>query len=122
MNIKDELNNLTTSDIYSLMLFVLYKTTEIPEYSTLSQLAYLLDKDSLLKLCEFYGGLTITIPKISDLEQLLNSLLMYQLIDIEGKPLEEVQQKYDKHTIKLYVKVKQVLKDYNFNSGRFCDV
>ena len=61
MNIKTELDKLTTSDIYSLMLFALYKSNELPEYSTLSQLAYILDKEHLLQLCEVFGGLTINL-------------------------------------------------------------
>ena len=67
MKIKTELENLKEKDIYSLMLFALYKAQEIPEYASLSQLAYILDKDNLLKLCEFYGGLTIKIPTVKEL-------------------------------------------------------
>ena len=118
MNIKNELDNLSTEDIYSLMLFVLYKSTEIPQYSALSQLAYILDKDSLLKLCEFYGGLTITIPTISQLQNLLEGLLMYQLVDIEKQDFEEVAAQFEKGVSDSYIYIKQILKDYKFNSQR----
>lgn len=118
MNIKNEINNLSNEDIYSLMLFVLYKSTRIPEYSALSQLAYILDKDSLLKLCEFYGGLTITIPTISQLNSLLNGLLLYNMVDIEGQDLNIVSTQFESGTIDTYIKIKEILKDYKFNSGR----
>ena len=118
MSIKEELNKLSTPDIYSMMLFVLFKSTEIPEYSSLSQLAYILDKDSLLKLCEFYGGLTIKIPTINELKELLNGLLMFQLIDVENNNAEEIMLKFDKSTRKIYFIIKEILKDYQFNSGR----
>lgn len=118
MNIKKELDALSTEDIYSLMLFVLYKSTEIPQYSALSQLAYILDKDSLLKLCEFYGGLTIKIPTISQLQNLLEGLLMYQLVDLEHRDFEEVSQQFEKGVSDSYIHIKQVLKDYQFNSKR----
>lgn len=118
MNIKNELDKLSTPDIYSMMLFVLYKSTEIPEYSSLSQLAYILDKDSLLKLCEFYGGLTIKVPTISQLENLLEGLLMYQLIDIEHQDFEEVSQQFEKGVKNSYFQIKEILKNYKFNSGR----
>lgn len=118
MNIKKELDTLSTEDIYSLMLFVLYKSTEIPQYSALSQLAYILDKDSLLKLCEFYGGLTIKIPTISQLQNLLEGLLMYQLVDLEQRDFEEVSQQFEKGVSDSYIHIKQVLKDYQFNSKR----
>ena len=68
MTLRNELNKLTDSDIYSLILFALYKMNETNEYSSLSELSYLLDKESLLKLCEFYGGTTIRIPTINELE------------------------------------------------------
>lgn len=122
MKIKDELNSLNTEDIYSLMLFVLYKSSNIPEYSSLSQLTYILDKDSLLKLCEFYGGLTIRIPTIQQLQELLEGLLMYQLIDIEGQNPEEVTNEFNKNTTETYIKIKEVLKNYSLNSGRNIDV
>lgn len=124
MNIKTELDALTSSDIYSLMLFALYKSSDLPEYSTLSQLSYILDKESLLKLCEYYGGLTIKIPTIGDFEKLLNALLVYQQVDIEHKPLQEVIMKFknkNEHAENLerdYIQMKNLLANYKFNSGR----
>lgn len=124
MNIKTELDKLTTSDIYSLMMFALYKSKELPEYSTLSQLSYLLDKDSLLRLCEVYGGLTIKLPTIDELEKLLNALLIFQLVDIEKNNLQETLLKFknkNEHIESIesdYLQMKELLSKYNFNSGR----
>ena len=64
MTIKEELNQLKETDVYSMLLFVLYKMRGIEEYSILSELAYILDKKNLLNLCEYFGGLTIKIPTI----------------------------------------------------------
>ena len=36
-SIKDSVNSLHLSDIYSLMLFILYKVQEIPDYAVLSE-------------------------------------------------------------------------------------
>lgn len=124
MKIKTELENLTKSDIYSLILFALYKCNESPEYSALSELAYILDKESLLKMCEYYGGLTIRIPTIDELERFLNALLVFQLVDIENNDLQETLLKLknkNEHVKFLendYNLIKQVLSKYNFNSGR----
>ena len=118
MNIRDELNNLTTPDIYSLMLFTLYKTSDIAEYSSLSQLAFILDKDSLLKLCEFYGGLTIKIPTIQELETVLKGLLLYQTVDIDKQCFDDVVSKFDKTSVQYYKNIKEILQKYTFNSGR----
>lgn len=124
MMIREELDRLTTSDIYSLMLFALYKAGDLPEYSSLSQLSYILDKPNLLKLCEFFGGTTIRIPTISELEDMLNALLVYQLIDIEGNNQDEVFESVrtkmgsDLVVKKHYAHIKDVLSKYKFDSGR----
>ena len=122
--IREELDKLTTSDIYSLMLFALYKAGDLPEYSSLSQMSYILDKKNLLKLCEFFGGTTIRIPTISELEELLDALLVYQLVDIEGGDIEEAfstaraKRGSDLIIRKHYANIKGVLSKYNFVSGR----
>ena len=77
MKIKEAVATLKETDIYSLMLFAMFKLRDIPEYSSLSELVYILDKDSLLKLCEYFGGTTIKIPTIEELETLLYALTIY---------------------------------------------
>ncbi len=124
MTISQQLENLSTKDVYSLMLFVLFKLKESPEYSTLSQLAYIIDKESLLKLCEYFGGLTISIPTIEELETIMNALLLYQKVDIEHKDLDKQLKLFDlkkderAEVLKSYKIICDVLKDYTFNSGR----
>ena len=71
------------------MLFVLFKIKDIPEYSTLSELSFVLDKDNFLNLCEYFGGLTIKIPTLDELQSIVYSLMLYQYINVEGKSLEE---------------------------------
>jgi hypothetical protein len=124
MNMKSELNNLSEEDIYSLMMFALYKLEDDQQYSSLSQLSYILDKNSLLNLCEFYGGLTIKIPTIDELKTLLNALIMFQRIDIDGEPESIVREQMivkngrSVKTERTYSHIKDILKNYNFNSGR----
>lgn len=124
MTISQQLENLSTKDVYSLMLFVLFKLKESPEYSTLSQLAYIVDKESLLKLCEYFGGLTISIPTIEELETIMNALLLYQKVDIEHKDFDKQLKLFDlkkderAEVLKSYKTICDVLKDYTFNSGR----
>lgn len=124
MKIKEELEKLQTADIYSLLLFALFKMRDIPEYSSLSELAFVLDKESLLKLFEYFGGLTITIPTIDEMESLVYSLLVYQLVDIEGKEIEDALKMFTHkvHNIKKvesdYFKLKEVLDKYGFRSRK----
>ena len=122
MTIKEELNQLKETDVYSMLLFVLYKMRGIEEYSILSELAYILDKKNLLNLCEYFGGLTIKIPTIDELESLLNSLLMYQYVELEGIPYGDAVEKMGFDTADLrkikkdYYKLTKILDEYSFLS------
>lgn len=109
MTIKEELNRLKTTDLFSLLLFVLYKIRDIDEYSVISELAYVLDKENLLKLCEYFGGMTLKIPTIDELESIINSLLLYQYINIDGYSYNNAIKKigFDSHQLR------KVKKDYN---------
>jgi hypothetical protein len=121
MKIKEELNKLKSVDIYSLMLFALFKIRDIPEYSSLSELAYVLDKNNLLKLCEYFGGLTIKIPTISDLESMVYTLVLYQLVDIDGMEYDDAVKQIGHNSSDLrrvksdYIKMKNILDNYNFS-------
>lgn len=118
MSIKTELKKLKEVDIWSLMLFVLYNFQKIPEYSTLSELAYIVDEKTLLKLCEYFGGQTITIPTIDQLEETIYAMLLYQYTDIEHIPFEEallllrVNKNQEKSIKNCYKTLKYVLSNY----------
>ena len=62
---------------------------DIPEYSTLSELAYLLDGENLTKLLSYYGGLTITIPTLAELRLMVQALTIYQYVNVEGGSFED---------------------------------
>ena len=118
---KTELDNLRTKDIYSLILFALFKLKDLPEYSALSELAYILDKENLLKLCEFFGGMTITIPTMQELESIVYSLVLYQYVNIDGMDYNDAVQLLGKKSCDLrtvksaYVKLVAILDKYDFN-------
>lgn len=121
MTIKDYMSKLKETDVYSLVMFAMFKMNELPEYSTLSELSYILDKDNLLKLCEYFGGMTITIPTIDDIEKMVYALLLYQWVNIEGKEYEvafdALSQKHIPHLRDIrdmYIKLCEILRDYTF--------
>lgn len=127
MTIKEELSKLKKTDLFSLLLFILYKIRDVEEYSTISELAYVLDKDNLLNLCEYFGGMTIQIPTIDELESILNSLLIYQYVNIDGYSYNEAIKKigFDSYQLrrikKDYNKIVSILNKYSF-TGRDVDV
>ena len=120
MSIKNELQKLKQIDIWSLMLFVLYNFQKIPEYSALSELAYVLDEKNLLRLCEYFGGQTLYVPTIDQLEETVYSMLLYQYVEIEKMDMKEAMLllRADKSKEKViqscYKSLKQVLDGYTF--------
>jgi hypothetical protein len=120
MRIKEEVNKLKSQDIYSLMLFALFKLKDVPEYSSLSELVYILDKGSLLKLCEYFGGMTIKIPTIKELESMVYLLLLYQYVNVENIEYSEAVKLIGIESSKLrqiksqYAEMCKILDQYDF--------
>lgn len=117
--IVEALNSLNKTDIYSLMLFTLYKLQDVPEYSTLSELCYILDGENLTKFLSYYGGMTIKIPTLKDMRLILQTLLLYQYVNIENGDFDEalkvVADEFPEEDIKnVYVKLNEIIKDYDF--------
>ena len=121
MRIKERLLTFKDVDIWSLMLFILYKIKDLPEYSPISELAYIWDKDNMLKLCEYFGGLTIKIPTIDELEEIVYALVLYQYVNIDGMEYDEAVKLLGEKSSNLrniksgYLKVCEVLNNYEFN-------
>ena len=123
--IKKDLNNLHLSDIYSLMLFILFKVKEIPEYAVVSELCYLLDGANMTRLLTYFAGKTITFPTESEMAIVTNALLMYQYINIDGETFTAAQNKLEKLTKKekdkvteLYVQILPIMKQYNIDRSQ----
>ena len=124
-SIKENLNTLELSDVYSLMLFVLYKIQDIPEYAVLSELCYLMDSRSLTRLFTYFAGKTITIPTESEFKILANALLMYQKVNIDRKSysdaiaeLKDLTPKEKTSITNLYLQIIDIMNNYNINRNK----
>lgn len=124
-NIKKNLNNLHLSDIYSLILFILFKVQDIPEYAVTSELCYLLDGANMTRLLTYFAGRTVTFPTESEMTVVTNALLMYQYINIDGDTFTTAQNKLGKLTKKekdrvteLYVQLLPIMKQYNIDRSQ----
>lgn len=119
-NIVKSLNELKTEDVYSLLLFALSEIKNIPEYQVLGELCYLLDKDNLLNLFKYYGGMTITIPSVDDFKLIINALLFYELLNVEKLSYKDALSQLDLKEIseeqlkECYSKLSSVLDKYDF--------
>ena len=124
--IKEDLDKLSTEDIYSLVLFAILQLKTSPEYAVLSELIYSLDRDSLLNLCKQFGGITITIPTLDELNAVIDALLLYVYVNLEHKPVEyglallDVDAQTSKEVIKIYSKINDVISGFDFR--RTCSV
>lgn len=124
-SIKKSLNSLHLSDIYSLMLFILFKIQEIPEYAVASELCYLLDGANMTRLLTYFAGKTVTFPTEAEMTTVTNALLMYQYINIDGETFTAAQNKLGDLTKKekdkiteLYVQILPIMKQYNIDRSQ----
>lgn len=119
-NIIKALEELDKKDIYSVILFCLYKLKDNEKYSTLSELIYILDNDNFIKFINYFGGKTITIPTINDLNNILNSLLVLEQMEnnnldvntaMKNINIRAADKKYILENIEV---LKQILTEYDF--------
>lgn len=117
--IVEALNTLNKTDIYSLMLFTLYKMQDLPEYATLSELCYILDGDNLSKFLSYFGGMTIKVPTLRELRLVVQALLLYEYVNLEedefNDSLKALAGEFTEDEIKeTYDKIVEVIRDYDF--------
>ena len=117
---KEKLQSMQMTDVYSLLLFALYKIKEVPEYSTLSELSYILDGESLFKFMEYFGGKTIKVPTLSEFKVVVEALLLYQYVNIEGISFNQALKLLDTSSASIkdiktcYAKMVDILNTYSF--------
>lgn len=118
--LKEDLNKLNTDDVCSLVLFAILQLKRSPEYAVLSELIYSLDRDSLLNLCKQFGGMTLKIPTLDELDDVIDALLLYCYTNLEHKSFEDGVVLLDKDAktterIKtIYCNIIDVISDYDF--------
>lgn len=114
------LNSMNKNDIYSMMLFTLYKMKDLPDCLTLSELCYILDGENITKFLRYFGGMTITVPRLEDLRLILQGLYLYQYVDVEGGDFKDglkavCQDEFDPDAVKeVYSKIIEVMSEYEF--------
>lgn len=118
--LKASLNKLNKEDTFSMLLFTLYKLKDDPEYSVLSELCYILDKDNLTKFLSYFGGMTIKIPNLRDFRLVIQAMVLYQHVYLENGTLEEGLAAMSNTEFKLeeilevYQKFITIAEDYEF--------
>ena len=116
--INDTLKKLKEKDIYSLLLFTLFNLKNVEEYSTLSELVYVLNKEDFLNFCRVFGGTTIKVPTVDELIELLDALIIYGEVNLKHNDLEDTLKtnriEFSKEVKESYSKVCEVMSKYEF--------
>lgn len=124
---KSNLKTLKETDQYALMMFVLYKMTGVKEYSAISELAYILDKQNFFNLCTIFGGRTIKIPTVTEMLSLSNIMLLYQYVNIDGRSYDSAVKAIGfrsselRNVKSIYLQVCKILDEYKFNEAKSHD-
>lgn len=117
---REKLNSMKMTDVYSLILFALFKLKDVPEYSSLSELGYVLDGQSLFNFLEYFGGQTIKVPTMEEFRVMIEALLLYQYVNIEGIEYNQALKLMENAKSPLsdiktcYAKIVDILNEYEF--------
>lgn len=87
------LDRLQKEDLYSVATALLYTLKDTPQYSTMSELFYILDYPNFLKMIKYFGGQEIRIPSHEEINEMLVVLLLYQYRKVEELPWDECLRK-----------------------------
>jgi len=116
--IRKDLSKFSDKDLINLLLYAIYKLTDDPNYSVVSELIYCLDKENLFKLCSTFGGCTIKIPTLNDLSNLTKGLMVYQEVSENNTPFNlacercGVSNLDKKYIYNMYNILKEILNGY----------
>ena len=119
-NIIKALEELNKDDIYSLILYTLYRLKDVSGYSVLGELVYILDHESFTRFMGYFEGQTITVPKIQDLKDIINALLFYERKNNTKLSDDEILNELDipkKEKEKIYSTlnlISEIIKEYDF--------
>lgn len=87
--IDRDLSKFSQSDIYSIVCELLYRIKDDESYSAISELAYILEKNSFIKFMQYFGGTTINVPTLQDFKQTIRIIQLYHYFNIQNLSWKE---------------------------------
>ena len=82
--LNNNISTISEEDFIDNILYLIYKVSDDPKYSVISELIYILGKDSLFKLCSILGGCEIKIPTLLELRLFTGALYIYYATKYDG--------------------------------------
>lgn len=124
-NINELVSNLTKPDIYSALCTLLYELKNVPEYSALSELYYILDKPSMDLLMRYYEGQTVRFPTKEEVAELTQVLRLFNNYEVKKMPWKDAVREsgYDpskgKAAKNKLEKLKEIMESYNYGNRKY---
>lgn len=124
-NITNLLANFKKQDIYAVLCGYLFEFKELPEYSVLCELAYLVDSDSFANLIKYFEGQTVKIPTREEFQSAIRTLLLLQHYEVEKRPWKEslklagFQSSEGRAAQNRLNKLKETLTNYNYGNRNY---
>jgi len=115
--IKDNLSALREEDLLNTVLYLIYRVSCDPKYSTISELIYILGKDQLYRLCSVLGGCEVKIPTLNELKIFTGAVYIYYSINENNLSFEEalnnlnLSQADRKHLFEVYKDIEELLNE-----------
>ena len=81
---QKDFQTLNQSDSYAVICELLYALKENPKYSVMSELAYILDKESFIKFIKYFGGTELRVPSVEEFRETIQTILLYQYFKIDN--------------------------------------
>lgn len=119
----DILKAMSKEDTYSLLGVMLYASSKNPNYTLLSELAFLLDNQSFANFLKYFEGQTITIPTWGEIDKALKVLMLHHYYRIEKLPYDKAlemsgfAEDEGKRAVKLLNHFEKQLEGQNYRSG-----
>lgn len=123
--VNELVSKMSEQDVYSIMLSLMYDLRKVPEYTTLSELCYLLDVDSFMKFIRYFGGQTIKVPTKEEFSDVVQILLLFQYYEIEKRPWKDAvalagfDSNRGKSARNKLDKLKETFEKYNFGNRTY---
>lgn len=124
--VSEIVGSMTSADVYSALLSFLYDLKNIPEYTLLSELCYLIkDVDSFLNVITYFSGQTVKFPTEEELSDAIQVLKLYQFHEVEGRPWKDAIKLagFDTSSGKMAMnklnKLKKAISQYNYNNRNY---
>lgn len=119
------LSNLSDQDAYAVICSFLHDLSNEPQYSLLSELCYILDKESLKRLLKYFSGRTIKIPTQEEVSDAIQIIMLFQLHEIEHKPWKDALEAVGfttsegKKAHNKLNKFREIIEKYNFGNREY---